>query len=110
MKYPLPHLVKGEGNTIEIVEVIYDGNDGTHNEDGVDVSIARIKHAGDSRLAIRWNISPEEYSDVAKANGDVCCIGMPVLIDQPLWFVIPKETFEIDSGFFKGVVEKLTKG
>jgi|GEM_PF-5925230 len=106
MKYTLPHLVNDTKNTIEIEEIIYDGNDGTHKDDEVDVSVAKIRFGGNSRLAIRWNISPDEYNDAAKINGEVCCIGMPVSIDQPLWFVIPKETFEINSGFFKGVIEK----
>jgi hypothetical protein len=109
MKYTLPHLVKDTENTIEIMEIVYDGNDGTHKDEKVDVSVARIKIAGNSRLAIRWNISPEEYNDTAKLNGEIHCVGMPALVNQPLWFIIPKETFEINSGFFKRVIEKLAK-
>jgi hypothetical protein len=109
MKYTLPDRVINPEGKVEIIDIIYDGNDGNHERTEVDVSLAKIKWEGEPHLAIRWNIAINEYEDKDKVCGTTRCVGMPVSNGQPEWFVIPKETFNINSAFFRDVVEKLAK-
>jgi hypothetical protein len=109
MKYTLPDWVINPKGKIEIIDIIYDGNDGNHERTEVDVSLAKIKWEGEGHLAIRWNIATHEYEDKDKVSGTTRCVGMPVFNGRPEWFVIPKETFDINSAFFRDVIEKLAK-
>ncbi|HTH56769.1 MAG TPA: hypothetical protein VL728_12040 [Cyclobacteriaceae bacterium] len=109
MKYTLPDKVIGPKGKVEVIEIIYDGNNGSHDRTEVDVSIAKIKWKGEAYLAIRWNVAADEYKDNDKVRGNTPCIGMPVSNGDPDWFVIPKETFNTNSAFFRDVIEKLGK-
>jgi hypothetical protein len=107
MRYTSPDLVIYPKEKIEIIDIVYDGNDGTHEKSEVDVSLAKVKWDGESHLAIRWNVAAHEYDDQNKVSGASRCIGMPSFNGNPEWFIIPKETFDINSAFFKNVIEKL---
>jgi len=109
MKYILPDKVISPKGKIEIIDIIYDGNNGNHERTEVDVSLAKIKWEGEAHLAIRWNVATYEYEDKDKVSGTALCIGMPASNGEPEWFVIPKETFNINSAFFRDVIEKLAK-
>lgn len=109
MKYTMPDMVIGPKGKVEIIDIIYDGNSGNHDRTEVDVSLTKIKWKGEPHLAIRWNVAADEYEDNDKVTGNTPCIGMPASNGEPEWFVIPKETFDTNSAFFRDVIEKLGK-
>jgi len=83
-KYHNPATVLSPKNSIEKVEVIFDGGIGKNA-----FSIAKVIWNGKIRIAIRWNITEKEWNEPLKINGSVKCVGEPNSRGYPTWFILP---------------------
>lgn len=84
MIYIDPANVTAPKDTIDIVEIIYDGGINS-------VSIARLLWEGDETFGIRWNISKNEWENEDKRQNLKRCIGLPVSFGHPVWFILPMD-------------------
>lgn len=103
MLYIQPEDVIAPQGVLEFIELIHK----EHNED-YSYSLAKVKWAGEEHLAMRWNISRNEYEDTRKQNGEVICKGMPISTGHPVWFILPKDLTDRKSKLW-GILDELSK-
>ena len=105
MRYKDPKLVKSPGSKISQVDVIYDGGGLKAGDTGF--SIAIVTWAGERKLAMRWNISENEWSDPDKTSGVKECVGNPQSRGYANWFIIPLQIFNPENPITSEVIKKL---
>jgi hypothetical protein len=86
-QYYNPSEVKSPKKHVSNVRVTFDG--GIYGDKPY--SIARISWSGEEKIAMRWNINANEWSDPDKASGQKKCLGEPSSRGYPTWFVLPNE-------------------
>lgn len=105
MKYKDPRTVQSPAKKITNVDVIYDGG-GIHSGD-TGFSIAIVTWGGQRTLAMRWNVSENEWYNQEKLNGVKECVGNPQSRGFATWFIIPTEIFDPESQITSEVIKKL---
>lgn len=84
-KYYEPQFVISPKDHLKMVEIVVDAN-----KNGIgDYSIAIVKWDNVFKVAMRWNISQNEFGDPEKVAGRVMCIGNPQSRGVPTWFILP---------------------
>ena len=89
--YKNPQFINSPKGLVEVVKVIYDG------QDDPAYSLAIIKWEGDYKLGIRWNIAYSEWDDDRKQKGQDECIGSPQSRGIPTWFLLPDDAMFEDK-------------
>lgn len=105
MIYKKPETVKSPKNKITQVDVIYNGEGLKVKDPGF--SIAIVTWDGVRRLAMRWNISENEWYDHAKTSGLKECVGNPQSRGHATWFIIPPQIFNPEDPITSEVITKL---
>lgn len=99
MRHTLPKNVISPQIHVSNINVIFDGGVAPPNC----FSVAELDWDGEKRIAIRWNVSENEWHDVAKQNNKVLCKGMPVSRGFPVWFIMPDVLCEDGSDMMKKI-------
>ncbi len=105
MIYKKPETVKSPKNKISQVDVIYDGGGLKAGDTGF--SIAIVTWGGQRKLAMRWNVSENEWYSPSKTSGMKECVGNPQSRGYATWFVIPTQIFDPASPITSEVITKL---
>lgn len=81
--YRNPRLINSPRQHLQVVKIIFDG--------GVEpgYSIAIVKWDGVPSIAIRWNVTDNEFYDAEKVKENIECVGNPQSRGVPTWFLLP---------------------
>ena len=87
IKYFDPMDVISPKDYLEVIEIIYSGNEDSY-------SLAKVRWDEEEAIAIRWNVAKREHNDSEKMSGKKKCVGMPSSHGYPVWFILPNDIIE----------------
>jgi hypothetical protein len=58
-------------------------------------ALAKVTWNGTERIAIRWNVTENEWTNPDKISGKTICLGEPNSRGYPTWFVLPENFLKL---------------